>query len=44
MWGLYKDFNYFEDFFSEIEAFSRIARLFEHIFSGIEVNFGEFIF
>jgi hypothetical protein len=25
-----------EDFFREIEAFSRIARLFKYIFSGIE--------
>jgi hypothetical protein len=35
MWGFYKDFNY-QDFFREIEAFSRIAKLFKHIFSGIE--------
>jgi hypothetical protein len=26
----------FEDFLREIEAFSRIARLFKYIFSGIE--------
>jgi hypothetical protein len=26
----------FEDFFREIEAFSRTARLFKYIFSGVE--------
>jgi hypothetical protein len=33
MWGFYKDFNYFKDFYREVEAFSRIARLFKYIFS-----------
>jgi hypothetical protein len=28
MWGFYKNFNYLRDFLREIEAFSKIARLY----------------
>jgi hypothetical protein len=37
MRGFIKISMIFEDFFREIEAFLRIARLFKYIFSGKEV-------
>jgi hypothetical protein len=39
MWGCYKDLNFFEYFYRENEAFSRISRLFKYIFNGIEAFF-----